>query len=104
MFRVPGEWLRAMIAYLEDSVEKIGPNETQGSIEARKLPYRAPTPAVAGESQAAFVAHAMIRWLRENKAALDMDANHAIDASLRRFLGTNVVPSAGPSEGHSLGS
>ncbi|WP_152603089.1 hypothetical protein [Caballeronia sordidicola] len=97
VFGVPGEWLRAMIAYLEESVEKIGPNETQGSIEALKLLYSAPPPAVAGESQTAFVAHAMMRWLRENKAALGTEENHAIDASLRRFLGTNVVPPAGAS-------
>jgi len=88
VFGVPGEWLRGMIAYLEDSVEKIGPNESQGSIEARKLLYRAPPPAVDGKSQAAFVAHAMIRWLRENKAALGTHDQVAIDAALRRFLGT----------------
>jgi hypothetical protein len=69
VFGVPSERLRGMIAYLEDSVEKADPNESQGSIEARELLYRAPPAAVDGESQVAFVAHAMIRWLRENNAA-----------------------------------
>lgn len=89
---MPGEWLREVIAYLEDSVEKVGPTESQGSINARKLLYCAPPPAVDGESQATFVAHAMIRWFRENNATLGADDQITIDAALERFLGAPARP------------